>query len=530
MEPSPGAFSFGPRNELAGSGAILVRDSRASIPLTKVLTGDSSWIVMLVPTPATESSISPYQPLAEAIDKRHPGQTHFHYYTPKGGFTGVHTRFIKHPLCKVIIIIIQGAILEGQKQPLGVAETALVACGDRTHVILACDNIYQTQLDASEFPTIIKIHSLSELDVEAAANLLFGQPSSRPSSGVQVQSLMIAPKVWPIETIYQTGSGPPPSDFDAIYRLWIECLPPTFALPPDTLQCLLWRDGFARHYVVREEGTRQILGFCATYYTFADSGGQRLVGCLSAILVAPSCRNMGIGLSLHNHALQALRSLGGVYRLKLGSIFPRLLYGIPLNSPFEGWFRRRGWTMDDQRSGSSQIASDWVITFDQWQGVNISPAGLVFRHCQPVEFNMALDFVSQETLGKNDGWYDEYAKLEEGQHVSDIIMGLEGNNTVATAIVYTAGNSTCAAEDLPWMNNAGNDIGGHKLMILKGDDPAMRNGRSSVVTRLLNACATALVERGARGMFLDAMKDSGQTLRSLGFQEYATYRDAWREI
>lgn len=97
-----------------------------------------------------------------------------------------------------------------------------------------------------------------------------------------------------------------------------------------------------------------MIGFCIIYITYVDSKSERLIGSLAIILVGLSYHTRGVRLSLHNYARQPAVSL----YLRLGTTFPRLLYGLPLNSPAEDWFRRRGWRMDETLPGTGQVATD----------------------------------------------------------------------------------------------------------------------------------------------------------------------------
>ena len=130
---------------------------------------------------------------------------------------------------------------------------ALEACGGRPHVILAFDDIYQEQLDDSDFPTIIRVRSLDTPDVEAVAKILM------PS------------------TTFGTSAYQPA--FRSLRKPWARFFGET-GLKNTTL------------YVIQNQKLREILGFCATYYVFA-AGGEHLVGCLGIIVVGPSSRNLG---------------------------------------------------------------------------------------------------------------------------------------------------------------------------------------------------------------------------------------------
>ncbi len=167
-----------------------------------------------------------------------------------------------------------------------------------------------------------------------------------------------------------------------VSELWNQSLPEKFHLTRFRLYQLLRRDGYGMHYVVRDPQSCQILGFCATYTTYVDSGLERLVGSLAAIVVRPSYRGRGVGRSLHEHAIRQLTKTRGVDRLQLGSTFPRLLYGLPIELPAEEWFRRRGWRTNLQQHGSGMEACDWLLRFDDWPSTGFLSSGMQFRQCR----------------------------------------------------------------------------------------------------------------------------------------------------
>ena len=93
------------------------------------------------------------------------------------------------------------------------------------------------------------------------------------------------------------------------------------SLDHQTFASLLRRPGYAKHYVVRDPRSEEVLGFCVTYLSYADQEGENLIASLAVLLVRHQSRNQGVGLSLHNHAIDQLRRTRGVIRVQLGSTF-----------------------------------------------------------------------------------------------------------------------------------------------------------------------------------------------------------------
>ncbi|RMZ74892.1 hypothetical protein DV737_g5633, partial [Chaetothyriales sp. CBS 132003] len=97
------------------------------------------------------------------------------------------------------------------------------------------------------------------------------------------------------------------------------------------------------HFVVRNSSTKELFGFCATYYSAAGNTGY-----IGAILVDPARRKQSIGYSLHTRAIRTLIQRAGVKRFQLGSPLPSIYPGVPKGNPTEytslrQWFAKLGW-------------------------------------------------------------------------------------------------------------------------------------------------------------------------------------------
>ncbi|RMD41794.1 hypothetical protein DV735_g3335, partial [Chaetothyriales sp. CBS 134920] len=97
------------------------------------------------------------------------------------------------------------------------------------------------------------------------------------------------------------------------------------------------------HFVVRNSSTKELFGFCATYYSPIANSGY-----VGAILVDPARRKQSIGYSLHTRAIRALLQRAGIKRFQLGSQLPGVYAGLPKSNPAEytslrQWFAKLGW-------------------------------------------------------------------------------------------------------------------------------------------------------------------------------------------
>ncbi|KAK4189085.1 hypothetical protein QBC35DRAFT_450550 [Podospora australis] len=504
----------------------VIQDTQSCIPLStpsKPLR-DGEIILLLTPgivpdvksleATSQEPTSDPFEPLGKALAKHHPWVRHVPYL-PRHGITGTHVVHIR--LATVVVFVLSGRSAEGQVSQVSLAEITRGVCDQRPQIIVACCDVGELGPIDKSFPTIIQVPSESPSDLAAAADVIFGEARRSPTTGPNVQNLILAPKAWSVEVFNGIR------DMASCYDLWRLCFAEKLHLNSFLFQSLLRRDGYAMHYVVREPGTNQLLGFCATYTTYADSEGERLVGAVAALVVHPAYRQRGIGLSLHNHAIRQLTKTRGVCRLQLGSTFPRLFYGPPIESPSEDWFRRRSWPITP-----GQEVSDWTLDFDDWAPLSTNTSGLTFRPCEFSEFDSVLRFVERECKGKDHvGWYDQYAKLANSMNIRDIVVALQGDKTVATALTYTKITGSPAAEDLPWANTVGDHVGGVTCLCIADD---IADSRDRVVTGLLDGCIAVLKDYGMKQMFIDAVKGSHDRFRALGFRQWAEYRDVWREV
>ncbi|KAF6834044.1 acetyltransferase [Colletotrichum plurivorum] len=501
---------------------MLLFDRQNCIPLKKVLLEDDV-IVLLTPVVVpyskhAENDRDPFEPLGRAIASRHPSVRHVPY-TKRGGINNIHFEFIKR--AKAIVFVISGPPADGDVSQVELADTARKMAEERPHIVVACCNIQTDDLSVDDFATIVQITGYAPSELETAASIIFGDQRPPIPNAMPVQNLIITPQAWTVDHCH---------DMTPIHQLWTECLPPKYHLPQWVLVQILRRDGFAMNYIVREPETRQVIGFCVTYTTYANREGENLLGSLGILLVKSAYRGRGVGLSLHNHALAQLRKVRGVNRIQLGSAFPRLLRGVPADSSAKEWFARRGWEMNGSQRGRGLDVSDWLLRFDDMPAISFSSAGLTFRQCGIMEFHQVLDIVDRDSARKdNMGWYDEYLKLEGTMGVEDVILGLEGETIIATALTYAPNYGSGVYEDIPWPDAIGADVGGVTCICITDDRPEMVNNRDSVMIRLLDACAKFLASRGMRQMFIDGVHGGDAGFRSLGFQEWARYKDVWQK-
>ncbi|KAF4780076.1 acetyltransferase [Colletotrichum scovillei] len=426
---------------------MLLWDRQDCIPLRRILSEDDI-IVLLTPVVIPHNRFAdndkdPFEPLGRAIASQHPLVRHVPY-TKRGGITNVHYEFIKR--AKAIVFVISGAHVDDDVSQIDLADAARTMADERPQIIVACCNLQTQNLHVDHFATLVQIAGYSPSELEAAASIIFDDVRPPTISSVPVQNLIIAPRTWDVE-VCGIDMGP-------IHQLWTECLPPKFHLPQYQLVLLLQRDGFSRHYVVREPENKQIVGFCATFTTYPDGGQENLLGSVAVLIVKNPYRGRGV--------------------------------------------------------------SDWLLKFEDMPAKSFSSAGLTFRRCDMMEYHQVLEIVSRDVARKdNMGWYDQYCNLDGTSHIEDVVLGLEGDTIVAVALTYIPNSGSPAGNDLPWAKAIGADAGGVTCICIIDDHPEMVNSRDSVMIRLLDTCVKLLAEQGMRQLFIDGMKGGDDGFQSL---------------
>jgi beta-N-acetylhexosaminidase len=231
-----------------------------------------------------------------------------------------------------------------------------------------------------------------------------------------------------------------------------------------TLSQILDRPSYSKHYVVRDPNSNELLGLCATYWLPGNRG--QLIGSLALLIVRPSHRNIGVGRCLHEVALNALSSDERMVSLQLGSIFPRIFPGLPVDlapSSLE-WFTNRGWKISSER-----FIFDLFLDLQHWSprpetSSLAARVGLSFSVCQTERFD---DFISFEgkyfAPAAYPGWLDEYSNLKATDDIADIILAtIEGGDIVGAALVYSPLGNNQVSKDIPWPRMMGADgrVGG----------------------------------------------------------------------
>lgn len=482
-------------------------------------------IVLLTPViiPANHgpaANLDPFECFGKAMKMYHHKIRHIPY-TIRQGITSTHIGFIKR--ATVIVFVMSETPLSWDGPQIHAALVTQKAVDDERPVlnVLTC-RAGDLQQFYEDFPTIIQSKDYMEPTLVTTASFIFGKDVG---AKLPLRKLWLPnppqPKLWSVEQWEESR------DIDRVYDLWTQSMDVRFALRVETLASLLYRPGYARHYVVRATDG-QLLGFCATFLSYVDQAGEQLIASLAILLVDREHQCLGIGLSLHNHAIDHLKRIRGVSCLRLGSTFPRILYGPSFYMEFDQtWFSRRGWRLDRDHPGQGQPVYDMLLDFDDW----IAPAQdwtMNFRNCTQNDMDRVLEVVKAEVMHEEKmGWFDQYSKLIGDFNVKDIVVAVLDGLIVAVALTYTPSSCSPISLDLPWAGEIGSDVGGVTCIciprtlslfrhILTDNSTFVAAKRDVLMIPLLHACIRKLQDQAMKKMFLDAVSSNVEGFRKLG--------------
>lgn len=227
-------------------------------------------------------------------------------------------------------------------------------------VVVAVSSPFDFAADAS-IGTYVCTYDFTESALQALVQVLYGELSPSgvlPGSFSQKPQTSQTRQQWLVEIFSEERDGA------ALDTLLLLCQnEPSLhatALRNTATSTFLLHDPEVEeaHFVVRNSSTKELFGFCTTYY-YKSSG----VGHIGAILVDPARRQLSIGHSLHDRAVRALLQKKGITKFQLGVRFPSVYPGIPKQDPLEykrlrQWFAQLGWNVSLSTPVSSMVIQD----------------------------------------------------------------------------------------------------------------------------------------------------------------------------
>lgn len=387
----------------------VVRDDNCLLPLSSKLEKTDTVLLLtpvvrpLHPTPPGKSPTDPFEPFGRALARYHSRIGHAPYTIQ--GLAQLHDSLIRRAAA-VIFVTVNALQTPQQDYQIKMAEAVQSMCGTKPFIAVAgCDPTDLLKIRA--FGTYLCTYEYSQAALETAAAVIFGErhapgilPIGRPGEPVRRQQ-----KHWYVDVWEKR------KDLYASADLWKDCLGRKWPLDASTLSTLLDRPGYSKHFVVKNPVTGELLGLAATYTIMLNS--NQSIGSLALLMVRPTHRNLGIGLSLHDVAVRYLSNTQGIQSIQLGSIFPRLFPGLPVNIPADdsAWFAHRGWKFE------KRYVYDLFMDIDNWLPPDIilrpmDAKGVSFSRCTPEQFDSLIDF-ELRNFGSYPGWVEKYQTLKD---------------------------------------------------------------------------------------------------------------------
>ena len=511
------------------SSVTVVRDDHQFLPLDSVIQSSDS-ILLLTPvvkplnrTIEQSYPTDPFEVLGRAISKRHPRVRHAPYTSH--GMTPTHETLIRQANA-VIFTTSNGNRLDYQ---INLAKEVASLC-EAQHIpiiALAVCNPYDLA-SLRSIGTYICTYEYTDNALETAVAVIFGEIIARGVSPVSLPGY--EPK--PTHRQWQVEEWQDRRDLYATLDLWEDVFGDEWSMTAQALQSVLcWPSRKSRHFVVRNASNNQLLGFAASFVIECDAGSHSyLIGSLALLIVNTNKRNLGIGLSLHDHVVKYLLSIPRMQRIQLGSVYPRFFPGLPttVSKRSRNFFSHRGWWVDQP-------------VYDMWRDIEHFEApihslqeGYTLVQCTPELADSVIQF-ERENFSHYPGWVELYQACAMS-NFSDIILCLNNDGIVmASVIAYSAAERGPFAQNIPWLGLFGARTGGIACL---GIDKSRRDLGLGV--GLVCFAIESLRARGITGCFCDWVRsniscsaDFQVTHRDwyskMGFQEWRAYNEAWMQ-
>lgn len=497
--------------ESDGEFPVILSDSDQLIPLKATL--DESDIALLltpliVPPDAHNNkgeTSDPFEPLGRALAKGFPAVRHVPY-TKQGGITSTHAEFLNKAGFVVFVAI--GLAAPVEPSHLELAGHAYDLLGDYCpFIVLVCDDESETEtwVEAG-FPTVISVPGISKPDLEAAAALLLDGPAEDSSSSAASTSSMgmgmdsmglgmnlgtstgmdtsieaagnnneiVSSSSWSVEL---WDSERDLQDMFDLWSLTVENTPHS-VLPQWHFEKLARHNGLSFNLVVRDPAHHPglLIGFCLTWVSYCNTTSADTVASIATLIVREGFRGRGIGRALHDESMARSQRRPDLAALNFGSIHPRLYRGIPADAPESSpnmkWLSHRGWNVSGTSPGTGNVITDWILRFQDQPCAELATAGLTFRPCllTSEQWETVSEMVDQyaDKYGYQ-GYSEAYSRTMDSADIGDVILGFEGENLVASALVYEPkSESSFVAQELTWARHVGPNMAGMTYIVIRG--------------------------------------------------------------
>lgn len=188
-------------------------------------------------------------------------------------------------------------------------------------IVIAVSSPFDFAADTS-IGTYVCTYDFTETALQAAVKIIYGELAATgtlPGSFGRKHQSKPTRQQWLVENFKEDRDA---AALDALLKeASKEATPASTLLKGATSNTFLLRHPTIdeAHFVVRNSTTKQLFGFCATYYSTAAA-----VGYIAAIVVDPGRRKLSIGHSLHDRAVRALLQHKGAKKFQLGAHIPHV--------------------------------------------------------------------------------------------------------------------------------------------------------------------------------------------------------------
>lgn len=354
-----------------------------------------------ITTPPTSSSIMSgeriFRELGRAMSRRRSGRVLHTSYTANG-VRPMHENLISRASAIVVVTADAGRNLYQNgftKHVSMICRMSSATNGDRKEkplVVVSVSSPYDFAFDQA-IGTYICTYDFTETALQALVRVLYGEllpagalpgsMGSLPGSMSSSQKLQRSRPHWlvenwneerdsyPLEILLKAAREPRSSSQQQSILSGVSSN--TFLLRSANVE--------EAHLVVRNSSTKELYGFCSTYYFRSTA-----VGVIGSIIVDPKRRRLSIGHSLHNRAMRVFAQKTGIRKRQLGSRIPSIFLGIPTvdvaeHKRLKHWFINMGWNISN-----SQILFNMILrNLPTWS----PPEGLSHTLCTPdIKFDL----------------------------------------------------------------------------------------------------------------------------------------------
>lgn len=527
------------------SSVKVMRDQKQYLPLSKVLQSEDSLLLLtplVKPLPASaafrqfshatrEQTLSPdpnyaseplvmtgeqvFRNFGQLLVKQRNGKVLHASYTTNG-VRPQHEALIQR--AKAVIVVTadagrnkyQAAFAKHVSMLCRFAEDSEGNIQEKACVVAAVSSPFDFTLDQS-IGTYVCSFDFTETALQALAKVLFEDPRAKSTLDVSLSTRRPshARQHWLVEN-YRDDRDRKALD-SLLSAVRSPAKPSKSLLKSTTASTWLLQNSAVEesHFVVRNSSTKELIGFCATYFYKQD-----LTGAIAAIIVSPARRTQSVGHSLHDRAIRALLQKQGIRRINLGTRLPNVFPGLPTidvneNKRLGQWFSNLGWMVSQSKAvcrllipnlstweapdGLGQSLALTDIKYDLVHGEEYAES--VMKHVQSYA-SADVQVMYRMALRNKEG-----CAVIRGKRISD-------GGIVASVLLYR--NQSRLAPLVPTVQDTESNTGGIGSAVMGIDV----NNRAALLQGLVLLGARQLKKQGIKSLLLDYVSGAPFLIRA----------------